>query len=92
MFTLARGEVRWLSKLHTIVACKVDIWIPQLLVELGHKQQKITKYHDNQSALHNAKNPAFHFGTKHIGVQYHFVLGLVRKREWTCRKFIMKLT
>lgn len=86
VFTIAGGAVSWLSKLQTVVAlstteaeymaatqaCKEAIWIQRLLVELGHKQQKIIVYCDSHSALHIARNPAFHSRTKHIGVQYHF--------------------
>jgi len=45
--------------------------------ELGHKQQKIPMYCDSQSALHIARNLAFHLRTKHIRVQYHFVREVV---------------
>ncbi|GJZ97607.1 retrovirus-related pol polyprotein from transposon TNT 1-94 [Tanacetum coccineum] len=41
--------------------------------ELGHEQEKITLFCDNQGALYLARNPAFHSKTKHIRVQYHFV-------------------
>jgi len=34
-------------------------------------------YCDSQSALHIARNPAFHSRTKHIDVQYHFVREVV---------------
>ncbi|KAH9770162.1 hypothetical protein KPL71_012287 [Citrus sinensis] len=87
VFTLAGTIISWVSNLQTVVAlstteaeymvatqaCKEAIWIQRLLEELGHKQQKIPVFCDNQSALHIARNPAFHFRTKHIGVQYHFV-------------------
>ena len=58
-------------------ACKETVWVKRLLEELGHKQEKITPFCDSQSALHIAKNPAFHSRTKHIGVQYHFVRDVV---------------
>ena len=58
-------------------ACKEAIWIQRLLEELGHGQEKISVFCDSQSALHIARNPAFHFRTKHIGVQYHFVREVV---------------
>jgi len=93
VFTLAGGAVSWLSKLQTVVAlstteaeymaatqaCKEAIWIRRLMEELGHKQQKIVVYCDSQSALHIARNPAFHSRTKHIGVQYHFVREVVEE-------------
>ncbi|KAH9668961.1 Integrase catalytic domain-containing protein [Citrus sinensis] len=91
VFTLAGAAVSWVSKLQTVVAlstteaeymaatqaCKEAIWIQRLLEELGHKQQKIPMFCDSQSALHIARNPAFHSRTKHIGVQYHFVREVV---------------
>ncbi|KAH9706497.1 hypothetical protein KPL70_012225 [Citrus sinensis] len=91
VFTLAGAAVSWVSKLQTVVAlstteaeymaatqaCKEAIWIQRLLEELGHKQQKIPVFCDSQSALHIARNPAFHSRTKHIGVQYHFVREVV---------------
>ncbi|KAH9701426.1 hypothetical protein KPL71_024990 [Citrus sinensis] len=91
VFTLAGAAVSWVSKLQTVVAlstteaeymaatqvCKEAIWIQWLLEELGHKQQKIHVFCDSQSALHIARNPAFHSKTKHIGVQYHFVREVV---------------
>ena len=91
VFTLAGAAVSWVSKLQTVVAlstteaeymaatqaCKEAIWIQRLLEELGYKQQKIPVFCDSQSALHIARNPAFHSRTKHIGVQYHFVREVV---------------
>jgi len=87
VFTLAGGAISWLSKLQDVVAlstteaeymaateaCKEAIWIQRLMEELGHKKQKIVVYCDSQSALHIARNPAFHSRTKHIGLCYHFV-------------------
>ncbi|KAH9670424.1 hypothetical protein KPL70_016984 [Citrus sinensis] len=91
VFTLAGAAISWVSKLQIVVAlstteaeymattqaCKEAIWIQRLLEELGHKQQKIPVFCDGQSALHIARNPAFHSRTKHIGVQYHFVREVV---------------
>jgi hypothetical protein len=87
VFTLVEGAVSWVSKLQSIVATstteaeyvaatqasKEAIWLQMLMEELGHKQEKIALFCDSQSALHLAKNPAFHQRTKHIRVQYHFV-------------------
>ncbi|KAH9753878.1 Integrase catalytic domain-containing protein [Citrus sinensis] len=80
VFTFAGAAVSWVSKLQTVVAlstteveymaatqaCKEVIWIQRLLEELGHKQEKISMFCDSQSALHIARNPAFHSRTKHI--------------------------
>lgn len=93
VFTLAGGAVSWVSKLQTVVAlstteaeymaatqaCKEAVWIQRLLEELGHMQKKIVLFCDSQSALHIARNPAFHSRTKHIRVQYHFVREVVEE-------------
>ncbi|KAL4337997.1 hypothetical protein AHAS_Ahas12G0166100 [Arachis hypogaea] len=104
VFTLARGAVNWLSKLQIVVAlstteaeymaatqaCKEAIWIQRLIEELGHKQQKISVYCDSQSALHIARNPAFHSRTKHIGVQYHFIREVVEEGSVDMQKIHTK--
>ena len=93
VFMLAGGAVSWVSKLQSVVAlstteaeymaatqaCKEAIWMQRLLEELGHKQEKIQLFCDSQSALHIARNPAFHSRTKHIGVQYYFVREVVEE-------------
>ncbi|GJY56336.1 hypothetical protein Tco_0455451 [Tanacetum coccineum] len=52
---------------------KEAVLLKMLLEELGHKQEKITLFCDNQSALYLARNPSCHSKTTHIRVQYHFV-------------------
>nr|GEX49786.1 retrovirus-related Pol polyprotein from transposon TNT 1-94 [Tanacetum cinerariifolium] len=54
-------------------ARKEVVWLKMLLEELGHKQENITLFCDNESALYLARNLTFHSKTKHIRVQYHFV-------------------
>ncbi|GJZ17424.1 retrovirus-related pol polyprotein from transposon TNT 1-94 [Tanacetum coccineum] len=87
VFTLCGGTVSWVSKLQSVVAMstteaeyvavaqasKEAVWLKMSLEEIGHEQEKITLFYDNQSALYLARNPAFHSKTKHIRVQYHFV-------------------
>ena len=41
--------------------------------ELGKKQENNRLYSDSQSAIHLAKNSAFHSRTKHIQLKYHFI-------------------
>jgi hypothetical protein len=41
--------------------------------ELGKKQENNRLYCDIQSAIHLAKNSAFHSNTKHIQLRYHFI-------------------
>ena len=71
-------------------AYKEAIWIKRLMEELGHKQKKILLYCDSQSALHIARNPAFHSRTKHIGIQYHFVREVVEEGSVDMQKIHTK--
>ena len=48
-----------------------------MLGELGKVQNTIKVFCDSQSAIHLAKNPAYHSKTKHIPVKYHFVRHVV---------------
>jgi hypothetical protein len=41
--------------------------------ELGKTQENNRLHHDNHSAIHLAKNLAFHSKTKHIKLRYHFI-------------------
>ena len=41
--------------------------------ELGKKHVNNRMYSDSQSAIHLAKNSAFHSRTKHIQLKYHFI-------------------
>ncbi|GKC04925.1 hypothetical protein Tco_0996535 [Tanacetum coccineum] len=67
-------------------ASKEAVLLKMLLEELGHKQEKITLFCDNQSALYLAKNPTFHSKIKHIRVQYHFVREKVEEGTVDMRK------
>ncbi|RDX72696.1 hypothetical protein CR513_47771, partial [Mucuna pruriens] len=96
VFTIAGGAVSWLSKLQDVIALstteaeymvvtqeyKEAILIKRLMEELGHKQQQIVVYCDSQSALHIARNPAFHSRTKHIAIRYHFVREVILEHKF----------
>ena len=87
MMTFAGGAVSWQSKLQKCVALSTTeaeyiaateatkelLWMKNFLQELGSKQESFILYCDNQSAIHLAKNPAYHSRTKHIDVRYHWI-------------------
>jgi hypothetical protein len=67
-------------------ASKEMIWLQGLLAEMGFKQEKNVLHSDSQSAIHLAKNSAFHSRTKHIGLRYHFVRSLLEDGVLTLEK------
>ena len=91
VFTLGSAAVSWISQLQKIVsistteaeyvaateACKEMVWMQGFMEELGKKQADCKLYSDSQSAIHLAKNSAFHSRTKHIDIRYHFIRSLL---------------
>ena len=91
IFTVGITTVSWMLQLHKIVtlstteaeyvavtkASKEMIWLQGLLTELGFKHEKNVLHSDSQSAIHLAKNSAFHSRTKHIELRYHFIRSLL---------------
>jgi hypothetical protein len=87
VFTIGGTTVSWISKLQKVVALstteaeyvaateasKEMIWLQRFMEELGKKQENNKLYCDSQSAIHLAKNSAFHSNTKHIQLRYHFI-------------------
>ena len=102
VFTVGNTAVSWMSQLQKIVALstteaeyvavteasKEMIWLQGLLDELGFKQENNVLYNDSQSAIHLAKNSAFHSRTKHIGICYHFIRSLLEDEVLTLRKIL----
>ncbi len=91
VFTLGSIAISWVSQLQKIVtistteveyvavteASKEFIWLQGLLIELGFEQEMNVLHSDSQSAIHLAKNSAFHSRTKHIDLRYHFIQSLI---------------
>ncbi len=85
VFTFGSTTISWVSQLQKIVtistteveyvamteASKELIWLQGLLTELN------VLHSDSQSAIHLAKNSAFHSRTKHIDLRYHFIRSLI---------------
>lgn len=95
VFTLFGGAINWMSKRQSSVAlsstkieymaathgCKEAIWIKRLLADVGFVQKSMLMNCDSQSAIHLAKNPAYHARSKYIDVQYHFVIEMVEANQ-----------
>ena len=87
VFTLVGGAISWISKLQNIVALstteekyiaashdfKEVVWLKGLFGEFGRLQDNIKLFCDSESAIHLAKNPAYHSKSKHIPIKYHFI-------------------
>ena len=87
VMTYAGGVVSWHSRLQKSVVLSTTeaeymttvetdtelIWMKNFLSELGMKQEKFLLHCDNQSAIHLAKNAAYHSRTKHIQRRYHWL-------------------
>jgi hypothetical protein len=54
--------------------------------ELGKEHDKGTLYSDSQSAIHLAKNSAFHSRTEHIQLKYHFIRSVLEDGELKLEK------
>ncbi|CAM8978405.1 unnamed protein product [Rhodiola kirilowii] len=93
-FFLGNNLVSWFSKkqnnipLSTAEAeyiaaescCTQMLWMKQMLEEYGVKQDVMTLYCDNMSAISISKNPVQHSRTKHIDIRHHFIRELVEKK------------
>eukprot|EP00252_Welwitschia_mirabilis_P028029 TRINITY_DN992_c0_g1_i5.p1 TRINITY_DN992_c0_g1~~TRINITY_DN992_c0_g1_i5.p1 ORF type:complete len:816 (+),score=171.97 TRINITY_DN992_c0_g1_i5:277-2448(+) len=104
-FTFGGGAVSWLSRLQPIVtlstteaeyvalteACKEMIWLCRFLGSLGFKQKKHYVFCDSQSAIHLAKNSAFHARTKHIDIRFHFVREIIENKLVDVQKINTKV-
>ena len=54
--------------------------VAEVMEELGKKQENSRLYIDSQSAIHLAKNLAFHLRTKHIKLKYNFIRSLLNEK------------
>ena len=94
VFTLGGTAISWASKLQKVVALstteaeyvavteasKEMVWLQNFLRELGNEHKDRILYSDSQSAIHLAKNPAFHSRTKHIELKYHYIRYLLERK------------
>ncbi|XP_076927015.1 secreted RxLR effector protein 161-like [Bidens hawaiensis] len=62
-------------------ACQA-LWLQGLLEDLtSWKQEKVTLFLDNMSAITLMKNPVFQGRSKHIRTKYHFIRECVEKQK-----------
>ena len=87
VMTYAGGAVSWQSRLQKTVALstteaeymavveagKEILWMKDFIGELGIRQDEYRLFCDSQSAIHLAKNTAYHSRTKHIQRRYHWI-------------------
>ena len=64
-------------------------WMKDFIGELGIRQEEYRLYCDSQSAIHLAKNEAYHFRTKHIQCRYHWIRERIEDREFVLMKIHM---
>jgi hypothetical protein len=91
IFTVGTGAVSWMSWIQKIVALfhyrgwvcssnrshqRIDT-ASRIVNRVRIHAGECALYSDRQSAIHLAKNSAFHSRTKHIGLHYHFIRSLL---------------
>jgi len=83
--------VSWMSKKQNFISlstteaeyivagncCTLLLWMQKLLLDYGIRQEHLTIYCDNTSAINISKNHVQHSRTKHIKIQHHFIRELV---------------
>eukprot|EP00253_Pinus_taeda_P012960 PITA_12960 len=100
VFTVGGTTISWVSKIQSVVALSMTeaeyvsateaskemIWLQRFMGELGKEHDKGTLYSDTQSAIHLAKNSAFHSRTKHIQLKYHFIRSVLEDGQFELEK------
>ena len=69
-----------------VEAGKEILWMKDFIGELSIQQDEYRLYCDSQSAIHLAKNAAYHSRTKHIQRRYHWIRERVEDREFALTK------
>lgn len=100
IFTVAGTTLSWVSQLQKVVALstteaeyvaiieasKEIMWLQDYMEELHRKQPVSTLWSDSQSAVHLAKNAAYHSRTRHIKKRYHFIRSALKDNELKLQK------
>ena len=61
-------------------SCSQLVWMKQMLSEYNVRQDVMTLFCDNLSAINISKNPIQHSRTKHIDIRHHFIRDLVEDK------------
>ena len=72
-----------------VEAGKEILWMKDFIGELGIRQEVYRLYCDSQSAIHLAKNAAYHSRTKHIQRRYNWIRERVEDKEFVLTKIHM---
>ena len=73
--SLSTAEVEYIA---TGSCCTQLLWMQKLFLDYGIRQEHLTIYCDNTSAINISKNPAQHSRTKHIEIRHHFIWVIVK--------------
>lgn len=65
---------------------KENIWLENLLEELGFEQLNAVLFYDSQIVIYLTMNCKFHSRSKHIRFKYHFVREHIEEGELDLRK------
>jgi len=91
LFFLGNNLISWFSKNKNCVSlttaeaeyiaarssCTQLLWMKQMLKEYNVKQDVMTLYYNNLSAINISKNHIQHRRTKHNYIRHHFIIELV---------------
>jgi hypothetical protein len=75
---LSTIEVEYMAATH---GSKEEVCLQRLCSGLRFEQRDMKISCNSQSAIFLEKNPTYHFKTKHIDVQYHFVRDMVESNK-----------
>ncbi|GAB4821233.1 hypothetical protein N2152v2_008279 [Parachlorella kessleri] len=82
VFLLGGGAISWSSRLQPTVAVSTTE-AEYMAAAYAIKEDSITIFADNQSAIKLLKNPVFSMRSKHIDVMYHFARERVIRKDIT---------
>jgi hypothetical protein len=64
------------------VVVREAVWLRKLLTYLfDHEMDSTIIHYDNQSCVKLSENPVFHDKSKHIEIKYHYIRGMVQRKE-----------